>query len=102
LRALPTVPFINSSIDAPDIYERYAGTSGKTHGEKNDIKPRKNAAGIETDAAIDNINSFCNVFANMGGMEYGSDGVLHRNPSTPILHYSTPPSLYERLAPRLT
>jgi hypothetical protein len=40
-------PLINSSTDAPDMYERYAGTNGSTHGEKNDSRPNKNAAGME-------------------------------------------------------
>ena len=34
----------NSSTPAPEIRETYPGTSGKTHGDRNEIRPAKNAA----------------------------------------------------------
>jgi hypothetical protein len=34
----------SSSTPAPEINETYPGTSGSTHGERNEISPAKNAA----------------------------------------------------------
>src|SRR5687767_8772574 len=41
------VPRISSS-ERPEMYERYPGTSGRTHGEMNDRRPAPNAASSET------------------------------------------------------
>src|SRR6202522_3511302 len=35
---------LSSSRPAPEIRERYPGTSGSTQGERNEINPAKNAA----------------------------------------------------------
>jgi hypothetical protein len=40
--------FCSSSTDTPDINEIYAGTSGRTQGERNESIPAKKAAKIET------------------------------------------------------
>jgi hypothetical protein len=34
----------SSSTPAPEISDTYPGTSGKTHGERNETKPAKKAA----------------------------------------------------------
>src|SRR6187200_705176 len=38
----PPVPCISSSV-TPEMYERYPGISGRTHGDTNDNSPAKNA-----------------------------------------------------------
>ena len=38
-------PCVSSSSENPVIKVKYAGISGKTHGEKNDKSPAINAAG---------------------------------------------------------
>ncbi len=37
-----------SSMETPDIKEIYPGTSGKTHGDRNEINPAANAMYMET------------------------------------------------------
>jgi hypothetical protein len=39
---------LSSSKDTPVINDTYAGTRGKTHGERNDITPPKNASVKDT------------------------------------------------------
>ena len=41
-----------SANETPDIKERYPGTSGKTHGDKKEIKPAANAIQIETSGKL--------------------------------------------------
>jgi hypothetical protein len=47
LRTSLRSPCCRSSMDTPDINEIYAGTSGKTHGDKNESIPAANAVKIE-------------------------------------------------------
>ena len=48
----PDVLFLISSSATPEKRERYPGTSGNTHGVKNDINPAKNAVRKETFSMI--------------------------------------------------
>jgi hypothetical protein len=41
----------NSTYERPEITEIYEGTSGRTHGEKNEISPATSATGNESPAA---------------------------------------------------
>src|ERR1700692_283454 len=41
-------PCRNCSTPIPDNIEMYPGTSGSTHGERNEVNPATNAAKIET------------------------------------------------------
>src|SRR5215467_2506009 len=49
----------NSSALAPEISDTYPGTKGKTQGDRNEIKPAKNAA---IGKGSDDIVSYCNVW----------------------------------------
>jgi len=45
-----TISLVSSSIEHPQIKEKYDGMSGRTQGEKKDRRPAKSAAGKDTDS----------------------------------------------------
>ncbi len=45
---MPPSPSFNCSTPTPDSIETYPGTSGKTHGERNEITPARNTPKMET------------------------------------------------------
>lgn len=49
---LPLFDSLNSSRDTPEINDRYPGTSGRTQGDRNDIKPAVNAMYMGTSYII--------------------------------------------------
>src|SRR5216683_7817121 len=46
-RTISALDVVESAIDWPAIYDTYAGTSGRTQGDRNEIVPAANTAVIE-------------------------------------------------------
>src|SRR6266852_2985414 len=46
-RTISALDVVGSAIDWPAIYDTYAGTSGRTQGDRNEIVPAANTAVIE-------------------------------------------------------
>ncbi len=46
------LPSLSCSTPMPESIDTYPGTSGRTHGERNDTRPATNAANMETSIRI--------------------------------------------------